>query len=93
MFVIYTSYICLTKFTLFFFQVIYPQHSRLTDKEVSEYIALGCLLLYFCFYWCVCVSIYSFCFLFQKTNICYLSFPDSNSGNYFSCGVSVEFLY
>nr|KAF6473861.1 DENN domain containing 6A [Rousettus aegyptiacus] len=38
-------------------EVIYPQHSKLTDKE--------------------------------KTNICYLSFPDSNSGNYFSCGVSV----
>ncbi|KAF6099088.1 DENN domain containing 6A [Phyllostomus discolor] len=40
-------------------EVIYPQHSKLTDRE--------------------------------KTNICYLSFPDSNSGNYFSCGVSVEF--
>nr|KAF6473862.1 DENN domain containing 6A [Rousettus aegyptiacus] len=72
-------------------EVIYPQHSKLTDKEVSKNISLYSLLLYFCLFLlvCVCVSIYSFCFLFQKTNICYLSFPDSNSGNYFSCGVSV----
>uniref|UniRef100_A0A7N4P5J9 DENN domain containing 6A n=1 Tax=Sarcophilus harrisii TaxID=9305 RepID=A0A7N4P5J9_SARHA len=57
-------------------EVIYPEHSKLSDKEVSL-----CPLLCFISVWFLgSTCIFVFFFLFQKTNICYLSFPDSNSG-------------
>ncbi|KPP62741.1 protein DENND6A-like [Scleropages formosus] len=57
-------------------RVIYPHHSKLTDKEVSVENIFSSSFADLCGEKCITVT----CLSFQKTSICYLSFPDSNSG-------------
>lgn len=99
----YISFLCINSAHIF--QVIYPHHSKLSEKEVSlnnwvcSYVQDVWLTLWIVFYFFkvsgdhLCLPGLLFfgefgsngtkCHAFlQKTSICYLSFPDSNSGEF-----------
>ena len=73
---------------------MFPRSYKLSDTEVSwkrtSFSESSCRLRFtveseLCYPGMfLCLSNLGVCFAMQKANICYLSFPDSNSGEYVS---------